>query len=53
MKSQKIKVIIYVKIIDGVGWITTMFQVNDVIVYGTQGVCKITGTEEKRLVGRK
>lgn len=29
-----------------------MFQVNDVIVYGTQGVCKITGTEEKK-VGRK
>ena len=24
-----------------------MFQVNDVIIYGTQGVCKIIGTEEK------
>lgn len=28
-----------------------MFQVNDVVVYGTQGVCKIVGTEEKA-VGR-
>ena len=24
-----------------------MFQVNDVIIYGTQGVCKIAGIEEK------
>ena len=24
-----------------------MFQVNDVIIYGTQGVCKIVATEEK------
>ena len=24
-----------------------MFQVNDVIIYGVQGICKITGTEEK------
>ena len=30
-----------------------MFQVNDVIVYGVQGVCKITGTEEKMLSGKK
>lgn len=30
-----------------------MFQVNDVIIYGTQGVCKITGTEEKVLSGTK
>ena len=30
-----------------------MFQVNDVIIYGTQGVCKITGTEEKALSGTK
>ena len=30
-----------------------MFQVNDVIIYGTQGVCKITGTEEKTISGKK
>lgn len=30
-----------------------MFQVNDVIIYGTQGVCKITGTEEKVVGGKK
>ncbi len=30
-----------------------MFQVNDVIVYGTQGVCKITGKEEKSISGKK
>ena len=30
-----------------------MFQVNDVIIYGTQGVCKITGTEEKTVNGKK
>ena len=30
-----------------------MFQVNDVIVYGTQGVCQITGTEEKVISGKK
>ena len=30
-----------------------MFQVNDVIIYGAQGVCKITGTEEKILNGKK
>ena len=30
-----------------------MFQVNDVIIYGAQGVCKITGTEEKTVNGRK
>lgn len=30
-----------------------MFQVNDVIIYGTQGVCKITGTEVKIVGGKK
>lgn len=30
-----------------------MFQVNDVIIYGTQGVCKIVGTEEKVVGGKK
>lgn len=30
-----------------------MFQVNDVIIYGTQGVCKIAGTEEKTVSGKK
>lgn len=30
-----------------------MFQVNDVIIYGAQGVCKITGTEEKTVSGVK
>lgn len=30
-----------------------MFQANDVIIYGTQGVCKITGTEEKMVSGKK
>lgn len=30
-----------------------MFQVNDVIIYGVQGVCKITGTEEKSVNGKK
>ncbi len=30
-----------------------MFQVNDVIIYGAQGVCKITGIEEKVLSGKK
>ena len=30
-----------------------MFQVNDVITYGAQGVCKIIGTEEKILGGKK
>ena len=30
-----------------------MFQVDDVIIYGAQGVCKITGTEEKTVDGRK
>ena len=30
-----------------------MFQVNDVIIYGAQGVCKITGTEEKSISGVK
>lgn len=30
-----------------------MFQVNDVIIYGAQGVCKITGTEEKAVGGKR
>ena len=30
-----------------------MFQVNDVIIYGVQGVCKITSTEEKTVSGKK
>lgn len=30
-----------------------MFQTDDVIIYGTHGVCKITGTEEKTLNGMK
>ena len=30
-----------------------MFQVNDVIIYGAQGVCQITGTEEKTVGGKK
>lgn len=30
-----------------------MFQVNDVIIYGLQGVCTITGTEEKTVGGVK
>ena len=30
-----------------------MFQVKDVILYGTQGVCEITGTEEKSVGGKK
>ena len=30
-----------------------MFQVNDVIIYGAQGVCRITGTEEKTVGGTK
>ncbi len=30
-----------------------MFHVNDVIIYGVQGVCKITGAEEKNLSGKK
>ena len=29
-----------------------MFQINDVIVYGTQGVCKIVDTEEKTVGGK-
>ena len=33
--------------------IAAMFQVNDVIIYGAQGVCKITGTEEKTVSGKK
>ncbi len=30
-----------------------MFQVNDVIIYGAQGVCKIIGTDEKIINGKK
>ena len=30
-----------------------MFQVNDVIIYGVQGVCRIVGTEEKIVSGMK
>lgn len=30
-----------------------MFQINDVIIYGTQGVCKIAGTEEKTVSGKE
>ena len=30
-----------------------MFQVNDVIIYGTQGVCRIVGTELKSISGTK
>jgi CarD family transcriptional regulator len=30
-----------------------MFQVNDVIIYGSQGVCEITAIEEKSMGGAK
>ena len=30
-----------------------MFQVNDVIIYGSQGVCKITAIEKKSISGAK
>lgn len=30
-----------------------MFQINDVIIYGFQGVCRITGTEEKAVNGMR
>ena len=30
-----------------------MFKVNDVIIYGTQGVCKIEDIEEKSISGTK
>lgn len=30
-----------------------MFQVNDVIIYGSQGVCQIVGIEEKTISGVK
>ena len=33
--------------------LAAMFQVNDVIIYGSQGVFRITGTEEKLLSGKK
>jgi CarD family transcriptional regulator len=35
------------------GRLVAVFQVNDVIVYGTQGVCRITGTEEKVISGKR
>ena len=28
-----------------------MFQINDVVVYGSQGVCEISGIEEKKIDG--
>ena len=36
-----------------VGGIVAMFKVNDVIIYGTQGVCQIVGIEEKTVSGVK
>ena len=30
-----------------------MFQINDVIIYGTQGVCRIEGTEDRIVSGVK
>ena len=30
-----------------------MFKINDVLVYGTQGVCKIVDIEEKSISGTK
>ena len=30
-----------------------MFAINDVVVYGTQGVCRIVGTEEKIVDGER
>lgn len=41
------------KINSTVGRTAAMFQVNDVIVYGAQGVCQITGTEEKVISGKR
>ena len=32
-------------------WGNTMFQINDTVVYGAQGVCQIVGTEEKKIDG--
>ena len=29
-----------------------MFNINDVIVYGSHGVCKIEGIENKKLMGK-
>ena len=53
LKFRKEKVIITVKI-TGIVWrIAAVFQVNDVIIYGVQGVCKITGVEEKAISGVK
>ena len=28
-----------------------MFQINDVVVYGAQGVCKIVGTQDQKITG--
>lgn len=36
-----------------VGGRSVMFKVNDVIIYGTQGVCQIVGIEEKTISGAK
>ncbi len=30
-----------------------MFQINDIIIYGSHGVCEITGIEEKNIMGAK
>ena len=29
-----------------------MFKVNDVVVYGSQGVCEITGLEDRKVDGQ-
>ena len=51
LKFKKIKVIIYVKITSIVGRIAAMFQVNDVVVYGLQGVCEIVGIDGQKVNG--
>ena len=53
MKFSNLPGIIYMEIIGIVGETAEMFHVNDVIVYGTQGVCQIAGIEEKTLSGVK
>ena len=53
LKFRKEKVIITIKITGIVGRIAAVFQVNDVIIYGVQGVCKITDVEEKAISGVK
>lgn len=45
--------IIYMETANIVGGSAIMFKVNDVIIYGTQGVCKIVGIEEKTISGAK